>query len=233
MWKGFRRDETTATLMDVAAGSMIWTGWCEEAFEVSTRLLQVPPLEWQGYTLLTPNLLLIEASAVLFLVMTIFLGANKDTQCGMFLWFHRNLRIWPARRTAGYERQFARVAVMEYLFVDWLFYIINIAIFDPRILGPAHPATAVILALDLAWAVYLLWKLAQLRAPGAAFRYAIPTVGAAWILVETGAYMRLYTEIWVHPEDYPGSMLAMSVVFVAMLGVFVATSRRASAAQAA
>lgn len=221
MWRGFAREETAATLMGFAAGSMIWTGWCEAAFNFFAETLRVAPLQHQGYTLLTPGLLMIEASAVLFLVMAIFLGANQDTQCRMFLWFHRNLRIWPAQRTTGYKRQLARVTAMEYLFVVWFFYIVNIAIFDPRLLGPSHPMTAVILAADLAWAIYLVWKLSQVRGVGAAFRYAIPAVGAAWILVETGAAMQIFKEVWVHPTEYPLLMTANGAVFLIFMAAFV------------
>jgi len=229
MWKGFRQEETTATLMGFAAGSMIWTGWCETAFNLFAETLQVPALRHQGYTLLTPGLLMIEASAVLLVVMMIFMGANKDTQCRMFLWFHRNLRIWPAQRTSGYQRQFARVTAMEYLFVVWFFYVVNIAIFDPRFLGPSSPVTALILAADAAWAVYLIWKLGSVRGAGAAFRYAIPAVGAAWILVETAAAMQIFREVWVHPAEYPWLMSGNGLLFLALIWLFVRQRPRLAA----
>lgn len=222
LWQGFRRDESTATVLGILAGSLIWTGWCEEGFNTFAALLGVQPLKWQGFTLFTPGLLMIEASVVPMLVMLILLGANKDTQCRMFLWFHRHLRIWPGRKTPGYQRQIARVTTLEYLFVVWFFYVLNIGIFDPRLLGPDHPAAAVMLLLIAAWGVYLVWKLTKIRSPGLALRYAIPCVGCTWLVIESAAAMRLFREIWLEPLEFP---LVMAVWAVASAALFLGYPR--------
>lgn len=214
MWRGMKKDEVTGSLMGFLAGSLIWTGWAEESFNSFAALMQVQPLQWQGFTLFTPGLLMIESSVVLMLMLVIMMGSNKDTHCRMFMWFHRNLRIWPDRRTPGYKRQYARIACLEYLFVVWFFYVFNILIFDPRLLGPDSMITAGILLLLMIWGSYLLWKLTRLRAAGPALRYAIPTVGCWWVLVESGAAMGLFPEFWIRPMEYP---LIMSTVALACL----------------
>ncbi len=221
MWKGFRQEELPASLMGILAGSLIWTGWAEASFNGFAGALGVSPLQWQGYTLLTPGLLMIEASAVVMLMVLILLGANKDTQCRMFLWFHRTLRIWPDRRTPGYQRQFARVTTLEYLFVVWFFYVFNIAIFDPRLLGPEHPVTAALLLAVAGWGSWLLWRLSQLRSPGAALRYAIPVVGCWWVLIESAAAMGLFTEVWIRPREFPLTMTAAGVLCVSLWVTFL------------
>ena len=220
MWKGFRQDELSASLMGILAGSLIWTGWAEASFNGFAVGLGVAPLQWQGYTLLTPGLLMIEASGVIMLMVLILLGANKDTQCRMFLWFHRTLRIWPDRRTPGYQRQFARVTTLEYLFVVWFFYVFNIAVFDPRLLGPQHPVTAVLLLAIAGWGSWLLWRLSQLRSPGAALRYAIPVVGCWWVLIESAAAMGLFTEVWIRPREFPLTMAAAGVLCVSLWAAY-------------
>jgi len=216
MWKGFKRDETTASLMGILAGSLIWTGWAEEAFNAFAATLEIKPLLWNGYPLFSPGLLMIEASVVPMLMVLILLGANKDTQCRMFLWFHRNLGITPDKRTPGYKRQFSRVTTMEYLFVVWFFYVFNIVIFDPRLLGPDSPVTMGLLVAVFIWGCWLVWKLTQLRQAGAALRYAIPTVGCWWVLTESAAAMGLITEVWVRPREFPVTMAACGITCVGL-----------------
>lgn len=218
MWQGFRRSETAASVLGILAGSLIWTGWAEQGFNSFAELLGVAPLKWQGFTLFTPGLLMIEASVVLMLMMLVLLGANKDTQCRMFMWFHRTFHLWPGRKTAGYQRQIARVTTLEYLFVVWFFYVLNIVIFDPRVLGPAHPGALLMLALIAAWGAYLIWQLTRIRSPGLALRYAIPCVGCVWLLIESAAAMRLFREIWLEPLEFP---VVMGLWAAASAGAFV------------
>jgi len=220
MWKGFKRDETTASLMGILAGSLIWTGWAEEAFNGFGAILQVEPLMWNGHPLFNAGLQMIEASVVPMLIVLILLGANKDTQCRMFLWFHRNLRITPGKRTAGYQRQISRVTTIEYIFVVWFFYVFNIIIFDPRVLGPDSTVTMLLLAAVFLWGCWLLWKLTQLRSSGAALRYAIPTVGCWWVLTESAAAMGLITEVWVRPREYPLIMSICGAICIALWFVY-------------
>ena len=216
MWRGFRQSESAATVLGILAGSLIWTGWFEQGFNGFAAALGVQPLTWRGFTLFTPGLLMIEASVVLMLGMLILLGANKDTQCRMFMWFHRHLHIWPGRKTAGYQRQIARVTTMEYLFVVWFFYVLNILIFDPRLLGPEHPGAMAMLAVIAVWGVYLIGKLTRIRGPGLALRYAIPCVGCAWLLIESAAAMRLFREIWLEPLEFPVTMGIWAIVSAAL-----------------
>jgi hypothetical protein len=216
MWRAFKLNESSATVLGILAGSLIWTGWFEQGFSGFAAALGVQPLTWRGFTLFSPALLMIEASVVLMLGMLILLGANKDTQCRMFMWFHRHLHIWPGRKTAGYQRQIARVTTMEYLFVVWFFYVLNILIFDPRVLGPEHPGAMAMLALIAVWGAYLLWKLTAIRGPGLALRYAIPCVGCVWLLIESAAAMRLFREIWLEPLEFPVTMSVWAVVSVAL-----------------
>jgi len=110
VWMGFRRDELTATGLGFMGGSFIFMGLVEPSFQLFAELMGVAPLMQEGATALSPNLLLMQASAISYFVVLIFLGADKDTRCRMFLWFHRNLKLRPNAPTPGYRRQPARIA---------------------------------------------------------------------------------------------------------------------------
>jgi len=216
VWQGFKRDELTATCMGYMGGSFIWIGWFEYAFDFFAEFLEVPALLQDGYVFFTPNLLLIEASAVLYLALLIFTGANKDTRCRMFLWFHRNFRLRPNQPTSGYKRQFARIAAMETIFITWFFYLVIILTCDPRIFGPRHLVTYCVFAAMIVWGVYLVFfKLIKFRSMAGAIRYAIPTAGVLWFCVELTSLWGWYTEIWIKPAEFPLSNLTFFALFLA------------------
>jgi hypothetical protein len=217
VWQGFKRDELTATCMGYMGGAFIWIGWFEYAFDFFAEFLEVPPLMQGGYVFFTPNLLMIEASAVLYLALLIFMGANKDTRCRMFLWFHRNFRLRPNQPTPGYKRQFARIAAMETIFISWFFYVVIILTCDPRIFGPKHPVTYAVFIAMIVWGIYLLFfKLIKYRAMASAIRYAIPTAGVFWFCIELTSLWGWYTEIWIKPAEFPLSNLMLLTGFLAV-----------------
>lgn len=210
---GLRRDELSATCLGFAGGALIWIGWFETGFEFFGHFLAVPQV---GF--LTPNLLLMEASAALLLGTLVFLAMNKDTRCRMFLWFHRNLRLRPNKPTPGYRRQYSRIAAMETVFVSWFFYVLIITLLDPRILGPSHPVTLAISALIFVWGVYLVaFKVPQQRSMANAIRYGIPTTGVIWYSFEVTSAWQWYVEPWIRPLEYP---ITAGLTFVAFAIAF-------------
>ena len=231
VWRGFRRDELSATCLGFMGGALIWLGWFESSFQLFAQALKLEPVMWQGFPLLSPELQVIESSAILFLAVLIFTGANKDTRCRMFMWFHRNFRLRPNQPTPGYRRQFARITAMEMIFVNWFFYVVNIAVFDPRLLGPRHTVTYALWVVFLAWGCYLLWKLLKYTSIAGAIRYAIPTVGAFWISIEMAAQWQLFSEIWVRPFEFPAANILIIAAFVASGTLINLTGRRGSPAQ--
>jgi hypothetical protein len=219
VWIGFKKDELTATYLGYMGGSFVFMGWFEGSFEGFSQFLKIPPLMQDGYTIYTPNLLLIQASAVLYFAMLIFAGANKDTRCRMFLWFHRNLKLRPNQPTPGYKRQFARITAMEAVFVSWFFYIVILFAVDPRILGLHHPATYLLTGAVFIWGIWLLFaKLLKYQAMASAIRYAVPTSGALWFCVEMTSLWNWYPEIWVKPFEFPLTNLSLALSFL-LLGV--------------
>lgn len=232
VWIGFKKDELTATLLGLAGGSLIFMFGLEPSFVAFAELMGVPPLMYQGQVFLTPNLVLMEASLVLFLVVLIFTGANKDTRCRMFLWFHRNFRLRPNKPTAGYRRQFSRIVAMETIFISWFFYLLIIILVDPRLLGPTSPVTYTVTAGMLAWGLYLLiFKQLRYSSMASGIRYAIPVVGILWYCVEISALWQWYTEIWVRPFEFPLTNLILATTFVVAVFLVNRTDARGAPAR--
>jgi len=204
VWKGFKHDELTATCMGLFGGGLIWIGWFEYSFNFFGEFLKIEPLMYDGKAVINPNSQVIEASAVLFLAVLIFTGANKDTRCRMFMWFHRNFRLRPSAPTAGYRRQFSRIAAMEILFIVWFIHIVNITVRDPRVFGPFHPVRYATFGVFLVWGIYLLtFKLLKYRSMAGAIRYAIATTGILWLCVEMAARWGWFTERWGQFGKFP------------------------------
>lgn len=213
MWQGMKRDELAGTMLGFMGGAFIWIGWFEYSFLGFSRMLEV-----EAAMRLSPNLLMMEASAVILLAMLIFTGANKDTRCRMFMWFHRNFGLKPGQPTPGYRRQFARIAAMEMVFISWFFYVMIILLIDSRILGPQHAVTYVVTAAMLLWGVWLVAaKMRPYRSMAGAIRYGIPVAGILWFVVEMTAVWRWYIEPWVRPFDYPLANAGFFALFLGLL----------------
>lgn len=233
VWVGFRKDELTATCLGFMGGSLIFMGLVEASFWMFAELMGVPPLVVEGRTVLSPNLVLMQASAVCFFVLLIFLGADKDTKCRMFLWFHRNLGLRPNLPTAGYRRQASRITALETIMISWFFYILIITALDPRVLGRDHPVTLALFWIMIAWGLWLLFfRLARYRAMAPAIRYAIPVAGIIWYGFEMAAQWQWYTEIWVRPVQWPVSNLIIGALFVGGGILANLTRRRGAEAEA-
>ena len=80
------------------AASSGWAGW-KVRWSISAIGSTRSRLMYMGVELFTANLLLLQATGVFLIALLIWLASNKDTHCRMFMWFHRNLKLTPARRT--------------------------------------------------------------------------------------------------------------------------------------
>ena len=228
VWKGFKAGELTATILGFMGGGLIWLGWMEGSFEFMGHWLNPSKLMYMGVELFTPNLLLMQATGVILVALLIWLGSNKDTHCRMFMWYHRNLKLTPARRTPGYKRQFSRIVALEVIMINWFFYVLILWLFDPRVLGPFHPATIAVVCAVLLWGLWLLlFRMLPFRRPAAALRYAVPAANVLWFCVEAGSAWQLYAEPWIYPFRFPFTNGMILAAFVGGLAWFIAR-RRAS-----
>ena len=230
VWRGFGKDDLTATMLGFFGGGLLWLGWFETGFDFFAHYQNVPPVGENGMTILTPNLLIMQATFVPLIAILIFLGANKDTRCRMFKWFHRNARLKPEAPTVGYRRQYSRITALEMVTVSWFFYVLNIMIYDPRFLGPMHPVTLSIYGIFIVWAIYLIYKLSKEREMAFSIRYAIPTVGVAWLPTEMSTHMGLYKEVWIYPTEYVVTNLMIAAALIAGVVAILNVPKRSGAA---
>lgn len=227
VWIGMKKPETQATVLGFLGGQMIWCGWFEWTWRYTAHFLNVQgvmdtmtiPTEDGGsevmeVMILSPELLMIQATTLIVVAMLIFFGANKDTRCRMFMWFHRNFKLRPDKMTPGYKRQHARTAAIETVFLIWTIYLFAIFINDPRGIDWDSMLAIVITCGFVVWAVYLLAKLMKVRGLGPAFRYAIPTGAIAWLPIEAFSRWGLYPEVWIKPGEYPVVMTTVLIMFV-------------------
>ncbi|MDH3978811.1 MAG: hypothetical protein OEU86_09855, partial [Gammaproteobacteria bacterium] len=177
---------------------------------------KLEPIMDNGVAIIAPGLLMIQSTGLLVIAMLIFLGANKDTRCRMFMWFHRNFKLRPGRMTAGYKRQHARTTAMETIFLIWFIYLCAIVINDPRLIKYDSTAAMVITVAFLFWGLYLINKLRHIRGFGPALRYAIPTGNIMWLPIEGFSRWGLYPEIWVKPLEYPVAMSMIAILFISV-----------------
>ena len=234
VWKGFKVADLPATILGFMGGGLIWLGWMEGSFDFMGHWMNPPKLMFMGVELFTANLLVLQASAVILVAMLIWLGSNKDTHCRMFMWFHRNFKLTPARRTPGYKRQFSRIVALEVIMINWFFYVLILWLFDPRVLGPFHPASiAVVCAIQL-WGLWLFFfRMLPFTRPAAALRYAVPCANVLWFGVEAGSAWQLYREPWIYPFEFPLTNVIILLAFLAGLAWFIARHRAASAERTA
>lgn len=231
IWLGLNRDELTSSLLGFSGGALIWMGWFEHLFEYLARLIGVQPLIWNGVYSLPPNLVLLEAMSFILVVVLVFLWANKDTGCRMFMFFHRHLRLRPGPPTRGYRKAYSRLAGMEYVLVSWFMYAVILLIIDPRVIGLRSPWAWVAMAAITIWSLYLaVVKLPAQTNMGGAIRYAIGAGGIIWLAVELAAQLKIITEVWVKPVEMPFINAAFWVAFVITFWIVARVADRGQAA---
>ncbi len=217
VWMGLKRAETQATVLGYLGGNLVWCGLFEWTWHFFARSLAIEPVLDDGMMILSGELLVIQATTLIVVSLLIFLGANKDTRCRMFMWFHRNLRLRPGAMTPGYQRQHARNTALETVFLIWTIYLFAIYINDPRGIRYDSVAAMVITGGFVVWGAYLVTKLVKQREFGPTFRYAIASGSICWLPIEAFSRWGLYPEIWIKPAEYPLLMLAVFSAFAAAL----------------
>jgi hypothetical protein len=213
VWIGLKRPETQATVLGYIGGTLIWCGPFEWSWRYSAHMLDIQPIMDDGMPILSGELLMIQATTFIVISLLLFFGANKDTRCRMFMWFHRNLGMKPGKPTPGFKRQHARTTAIETVFLIWSIYLFAIYINDPR---GIHYASNTAIALTIGfvvWGIYLINKLIKIRGLGPALRYAIPTGNIMWLPIESFARWGIYPEVWIMPTIYPVFMTSVLIIF--------------------
>ncbi len=133
----------------------------------------------------------------------------------MVQWFRHKLRL-KAPETSGnrHRHHSARVSASETIFVIWFIYLLNIALYDPRLLGQSQTVYLASLALIACWVFFLIARLIRIPKAGLAVRYAIPTAYLLSILIDGVTQTGLFPAFWIQPLVYPLSSAAVPVLFL-------------------
>ena len=217
VWIGMKRSETQGTILGYLGGNLIWCGSFEWSWRYFSHSLGIQPVMDKGFAILSSELLMIQATTLIAISLLIFLGANKDTRCRMFMWFHRTFNLRPDSMTPGFKRQHARNTAMETVFLVWTIYLFAIYINDPRGVRYDSLAAMSITIGILVWGLWLVTRLLKQRGFGPTLRYAIPTGNILWLPIESFARWGLYPEIWIKPVEYAPVMLTVLLLFVGVL----------------
>lgn len=217
VWIGMKRSETQGTILGYVGGNLIWCGSFEWSWRYFSHSLGIQPVMDKGFAILSSELLMIQATTLIAISLLIFLGANKDTRCRMFMWFHRTFNLRPDSMTPGFKRQHARNTAMETVFLVWTIYLFAIYINDPRGVRYDSLAAMSITIGILVWGLWLVTRLLKQRGFGPTLRYAIPTGNILWLPMESFARWGLYPEIWIKPVEYAPVMLTVLLLFVGVL----------------
>jgi hypothetical protein len=218
IWRGLGATDPAASIMGYVGGALLWMGFFEWTWLNFALWLGIEPLMIDGVPSLPGSFLLIQASAFIFLPLTFLIAANKDTRCRMMLWVRRRLRLaipdTPGPRSPQHA---ARVSATETIFVIWFIYLVNISLYDPRLLGRSQETYLLGLALIGVWALFPLSKLFRIPQPGLAVRYAIPTAYLFSVLIDGLTQSGLFPAFWVQPMEYPMLALIMVAVFLSCI----------------
>lgn len=198
----FNHKKGLATLLGLLGGILVWTGWVEFSFVWVAQKLQVQPLIENGEIATKPEYLVMLSSLGLLSTVLSYFVFSK-TQCQFFNWIQLHLlRVKGKHRTEVNKKPFALTTFIETIMILWTFYLVLLLVYDKDIAGDRHPLTYLVAFGSLFWSAYLFLNLLKINKFDYAIRYAIPTVIIFWNFIEIIGRWNLFTEIWVHPQDY-------------------------------
>jgi hypothetical protein len=175
---------------------------------------------------MSPGLQIIQASGIVMFAVTMLFYFNRDTRCTAFKWLHRNAHMNPGKAGAGKDRDYARITALETIFVIWFIYVINLTLYDERILGIEHPVTYGVFFGFLVWAIYLNTRLIKYARMAPAVRYAIPTTIITWLDIEVLSRWGILKEFWLMPRDYALEMgLVVAAFVIAGIAIYLTPER--------
>jgi hypothetical protein len=213
------KSEVAATWLGFFAGTFLWTGWVEFSFVAYAAHLGIEPRIIDD-TVSKPEYLVMPSSLGVLLATLVFFMANKETKCNFFRFFQRYLGMHTGKPSREYERNFAAITALETIYITWFCYIALIMIWDPAVVGYRHPVAYVLFFANTVWALYLIRRLMQFWKVTAAIRYGIATAIIAWNSEEFLGRWHVFTEAWLHPQEYWLEMTLIFVAFLAMMGLF-------------
>lgn len=197
------RREAPATWLGFFGGMLTWTTWVEFSLIWFGRDVFPLPAQVAGERVIQyPEHMILMASFGLLMTAFFFFFHNKDTRCHFFEWFHRNLRLDLGKRGSARERNIAVITFTETVYITWFFYVCQLIVLSPNLVGIDHWFAYVAFAGCLVWGLYCFIRLMRYRRISSAVRYAIPTTIILWVDVRFLAGWGVITEFYARPEKY-------------------------------
>lgn len=197
------QQKSTATLMGLLAGVLVWTGWVEFSFVWIAEKLSVSPLIENGIVVTKPEYLVMMSSLGLLSTLLLYFLLSR-TNCQFFVWLQKLIKINPIiKKNHGETQKLTSITTfIETIMILWTFYIVLLLVYDKEIAGDRHPATYIVAFGSLFWSLYLILNLFKIKTFDYAIRYAVPTVIIFWNFIEVIGRWNLFKEIWIHPTEH-------------------------------
>lgn len=219
IWGMLSQKNTTATLLGLFAGLLVWTGWVEFAFVYYAKRFQVAPLMEGGEIVTKPEYLIMPSSIGFWVIIMLYYFFGTKTGCSFFTWFQKRLKIVNPKQLQPSIRNVALTTFMELNMILWTFYLLLLFVYDKAFIGDDSIVAHIVAYSSLLWSLYLFTKLIKKSNMAYAIRYAIPTVIIFWNFVEILGRWNVFKEIWVHPFEYATEMLLFSVVIIILIAI--------------
>jgi hypothetical protein len=227
------RKEAPATWLGFFGGMLTWTTWVEFSFMWFGR--EVFPLspQIQGDRVIQyPEHMILMSTFGLLMTMFFFFFYNKDTRCSFFEWIHRKLKLDLGKRGSGKDRNIAVITFAETIYITWFFYVCQLIILSPNLIGIDHWFAYFAFGVCLIWGLYCFGRLLKYRRVSSAVRYAVPTTIILWTDVRFLAGWGVITEFYSRPQDYIlECLLIVGVAIVATLITIKSPKKRSEVEQ--
>ncbi|GLB51062.1 hypothetical protein NBRC110019_01010 [Neptunitalea chrysea] len=222
---GFSVDKkkSTATLLGLLAGILVWTGWIEFSFVWIAEKIGTLPLTENGTVVTKPEYLIMPSSLGLLGTFFLFYVFSYN-KCQFFNWIQKQIGIKKSLKSKEKSKPIALVTFIETIMILWTFYLVLLTVYDSDIAGDKHPVTYITAFGSLLWSAYLIRTLVKIKKFDYAIRYAVPTVIIFWNFVEILGRWNVFKEIWIHPMEFWLELSLLTFVLITCIGYYFVSS---------
>lgn len=215
----FVKGDTRQTLWGLFGGLLFWTGWVEFLFLYYARRYGVQPEIEMGKVVTKPEYLIMPASFGMWMMVMVMYTFSTKNGCDFITWIQKV--CFRDKRKAIVVQPMTRhtsiVTFMEINMMLWGLYLLLMFCYDKNFLGDHHPVTFLVGLVCFVGSLFMFKRQLHLASWGANIRMAIATVIVFWTPVEILGRINFFKEFWVEPEHYAPQMIAILIVFIAVM----------------
>ncbi len=215
----FVKGDTRQTLWGLFGGLLFWTGWVEFLFLYYARRYGVQPEIEMGKVVTKPEYLIMPASFGMWIMVMVMYTFSTKNGCDFITWIQKV--CFRDKRKAIVVQPMTRhtsiVTFMEINMMLWGLYLLLMFCYDKNFLGDHHPVTFLVGLVCFVGSLFMFKRQLHLASWGANIRMAIATVIVFWTPVEILGRINFFKEFWVEPEHYAPQMIAILIVFIAVM----------------